>query len=222
MAAILSSNWSGLGEKRSLPVMSVSTLHPGRTPRTAPSNSVRLKSAESLAQPAPAIRHPFSEAGASAGLERRFRRTARARRLTFLSHFIICLACVALAFFATVNGVPQTIFSEDQSMMTSVIATLFIGAATYLGWLAWNVSPTTDTGFGHLAERLAVMIGFVGTAMGLSLQAKALVGGSASFGALATSLFTTVSGGVAAALIAVMTYSLEAGVEREKRRRPGP
>ena len=33
----------------------------------------------------------------------------------------------------------------------------------------------------------------------------------------ATSLFTTMTGGVAAALLAIMTYSLEAGVEREKR-----
>jgi len=157
---------------------------------------------------------PKREAG---GLDGRWRRTPSRRRLAFLSHFVICLACAALAFFATVNGVPQTIFRVDQSMMTSVIAALFVGSAAYLGWLAWNVSATTDTGFGHLAERLAVMIGFVGTAMGLSLQAKALAGGSASFEALATSLFTTVCGGVAAALIAVMTYSLEAGVEREKR-----
>ena len=56
------------------------------------------------------------------------------------------------------------------------------------------------------------MAGFVGTAIGLSLQAKALAGGSTSFTALATSLFTTACGGVAAALIAVMTFNLEAGI----------
>lgn len=140
-----------------------------------------------------------------------------ARRLAFLSHFLICLACLAVAFFAAVNGVPQTVFENDQSLMTSVIAVLFVGSSIYLGWQAWNVDATTDTGFGHLAERLAVMIGFVGTAMGLSLQAKALAGGSTSFEALATSLFTTVTGGIAAALLAIMTYSLEASVEREKR-----
>ena len=61
------------------------------------------------------------------------------------------------------------------------------------------------------------MIGFVGTAVGLSLQAKALAGGSASFGALATSLFTTACGGVSAALLAIMTYSLEVGIRRAKR-----
>jgi hypothetical protein len=193
-------------------------LEAGGPQGTPASNSVQLKNTESLFLQAPAIRYSFAEVGRLDSLRPgRFQTTSRRRRLTFLSHFTICLGCVALAFFATVNGVPQIIFREDQSMMTSVIAALFVGTAVYLGWLAWNVSATTDAGFGHLAERLAVMIGFVGTAMGLSLQAKALAAGSASFEALATSLFTTVTGGAAAALIAIMTYSLEAGVQREKR-----
>ena len=57
------------------------------------------------------------------------------------------------------------------------------------------------------------MAGFVGTAIGLSLQAKALAGGATSFTALATSLFTTASGGVAAALIAIMTFNLKRALE---------
>ncbi len=32
-------------------------------------------------------------------------------RLTFLSHFVICLACAALAFFALMNDVPQVIWA---------------------------------------------------------------------------------------------------------------
>jgi hypothetical protein len=162
-------------------------------------------------------------------------------RLTFLSHFIICLACVAAGFFAWVNGVPQTIFANDMSMMTSVIGALFVGSAGRLGWQAWwaDSPPVTrvwnkekkrielverwpllggpDTDFGHLAERLCVMAGFVGTAIGLSLQAKSLAGGATSFTALATSLFTTASGGTAAALIAIMTFNLEAGIRRARR-----
>ena len=66
-------------------------------------------------------------------------------RITFLSHFTICLAFAAGTFFAVVNGVPQTIWANDQSMMTSVIAALFVGSASYLGWLAWLaefVDPT--------------------------------------------------------------------------------
>jgi hypothetical protein len=141
-------------------------------------------------------------------------------RLTFLSHFVICLACMGLAFFATVNDVPQTIWANDMSMMTSVIGALFVGTAGWLGWQAWKVDGaiadrrTLSVDFGHLSERLCVMAGFVGTAIGLSLQAKALAGGATSFTALATSLFTTASGGTAAATIAIMTFNIEAGIRR--------
>jgi hypothetical protein len=152
---------------------------------------------------------------------------------------VLCLACAGIAFFATVSGVPQTIWANDQSMMTSVIAVLFVGTVCYLGRQAWETdtpgrqlrspgdsaqwirigdSRKPDSTFGHLAERLCVMAGFVGTAIGLSLQAKALAGGLASFGALSTSLFTTASGGTAAALIAIMTFNLEAGTRRAHQR----
>ncbi len=154
-------------------------------------------------------------------------------RLTFLSHFVLCLACAALAFFAWANGVPQTVWTNDLSMMTSVIGALFVGSAVWLGWEAWRIGePTSDnrgcsdphssivfipsSDYGHLAERLCVMAGFVGTAIGLSLQAKSLASGATSFTALATSLFTTASGGIAAALIAIMTFNLEAGARRAR------
>ncbi len=156
-------------------------------------------------------------------------------RLTFLSHFVLCLACVALASFAWFNGVPQMIWVNDMSMMTSVIGAQFVGSAVWLGWQAWLIEdPISDdldrtgaqpssaflpsSGYGHLAERLCVMAGFVGTAVGLSLQATSLAGGATSFTALATSLFTTASGGTAAALIAIMTFNLEAGVRRVRLR----
>ena len=58
------------------------------------------------------------------------------------------------------------------------------------------------------------MAGFVGAAIGLSLQAQALAGGATSFTALATSLFTTACGGAFAALLAFMTFNLEAGIRR--------
>jgi hypothetical protein len=155
-------------------------------------------------------------------------------RLTFLSHFVFCLACSGLAFFAWVNGVPQTIWANDMSMMTSVIGVLLVGSAAWLGWQAWRIGePMSDdrgrngapssfaflpsSNYGHLAERLCVMAGFVGTAIGLSLQAKSLAGGATSFAALATSLFTTASGGTAAGLIAIMTFNLEAGIRRAPR-----
>jgi len=150
-------------------------------------------------------------------------------RLTFLSHFVLCLGCPGLGFFAWINSVPQMIWANDMSMMTSVIGALFVGSTAWLGWQAWRIGepmssdarlpftllPSSD--FGHLAERLCVMAGFIGTAIGLSLQAKSLAGGATSFTALATSLFTTASGGTAAALIAIMTFNLEAGVRRTQR-----
>jgi hypothetical protein len=115
--------------------------------------------------------------------------------------------------------------------MTSVIGALFVSSAVWLCWQAWKLEesmssdnePTgapfasnflPSSGFGHLAERLCVMAGFIGTAIGLSLQAKSLAGGATSFTALATSLYTTASGGTAAALIAIMTFNLEAGARR--------
>lgn len=139
-------------------------------------------------------------------------------RLAFLSHFVICLAVAGASFFAWINGVFQTIWVNDLSMMTSVIAVLFVGTALGLGWQAWHVdtAPETTAEFGHLAERLSVMAGFVGTAIGLSLQARSLAGGATSFTALATSLYTTACGGAAAALIAILTYSLEAGIRRRR------
>jgi hypothetical protein len=149
------------------------------------------------------------------------------QRLTFLSHFVLCLACAALAFFAWRAGAIMTIWQNDASMMTSVIAVLFVGTAVWLGWQSWEAEThkvvngrfvdSANPDFGHLAERLAVMAGFVGTAIGLSLQAKSLAGGATSFTALATSLFTTASGGTAAALIALMTFNLEAGIRRGRR-----
>jgi hypothetical protein len=155
-------------------------------------------------------------------------------RLTFLSHFVLCLGCVGLAFFAWANGVLQAVWANDMSMMTSVIGALFVGSAAGLGWQAWRIgkpisshrkrtgapSPVAflpSPAFGHLAERLCVMVGFIGTAIGLSLQAQSLAGGATSFAALATSLFTTATGGTAAVLIAIMTFNLEEGARRVHR-----
>jgi hypothetical protein len=141
-------------------------------------------------------------------------------RMTFLSHFVICLAVVAAAWFAAVNGVFMTIWANDQSMMTSAIGALFLGTAAHLGRQAWGADaggPPADASFGHLAERLLPMLGLFGTAFGLSLQAKALSAGSTSFTALATSLFCTACGVLAAALVAVMTFNLEQGIKRARR-----
>jgi len=146
------------------------------------------------------------------------------RRLTFLSHFMMCVGVGVAAFLLTVLGVPQRVWLEDQSMCTSLIALLLLFAMVRLGAVAWHADTPdlhslcrADASVGHLLERLCVMAGFIGTAVGLSMQAKALAAGSTSFVALSTSLFTTATGGVAAALIAVMTYNAEAGMRRPSR-----
>ena len=63
------------------------------------------------------------------------------------------LAIGAAAWFAYLNGVFTAVWTNDQSMMTSVIAVVFLGTTVWLGWQAWRVDAA-DASFGHLAERL--------------------------------------------------------------------
>jgi len=146
-------------------------------------------------------------------------------RLCFLNHFVICLAVASAAWFAHMNGVFATVWANDQSMMTSAIGALFVLSAAYLGWQAWIADatlgcrflhPAPNPDFGHLAERLLPMLGLFGTAFGLSLQAKALAGGATSFAALATSLYCTACGVLAALVVAIMTFNLERGLRRSR------
>ena len=150
-------------------------------------------------------------------------------RRTFLLWFVEALAVAGGGFFAWTRGVPQAVWANDASMMTSAIAVLFVVTAAWLGWQAWNVERVEAVGlfraesvsssdFGHSAERWSVMLGLLGTTLGLSLQAHALqASGTSSFGALATSLYTTGSGILSALLIGVMVFSLESGIRRARK-----
>ena len=130
-------------------------------------------------------------------------------RLTFLSHFCIMLAIAAGGYFAYRAGIPQMVAANDLSRMTSVLAALLLITAIYLGWKGWS-GPMTYCRYGHLAARLSVMIGMLGTTVGLSLQAKTLVSsGTAGLLPLSTSLFTTGSGILAAILIEIMVFNIE-------------
>lgn len=64
-------------------------------------------------------------------------------RLSFLSHFVLCLAIAAAAFFAYRAGVFAVVWVNDQSMMTSAIGALFVGTAVWLSWQAWRVDAAT-------------------------------------------------------------------------------
>ena len=156
-------------------------------------------------------------------------------RLAFLTHFVLCLAVAAGAFLAWRAGTLDAVWRGDQSMMTSAIGALLVGTLAWLGVQAWRiggggVSPISgkvwhkaserwidlpDASFGHLAERLLPMMGLAGTVVGLSMQARALMAnGSAAFEPLATALYCTGAGIIAAAIVAVATYALERGVGR--------
>lgn len=132
---------------------------------------------------------------------------------------MLCLVIFGVAFFAYRWGVFQTIWANDASYMTSAIATLVVGTMIWLGWQAWRVDasslePSSD--FGQEAQLLAPALGMLGTVIGLSMQAKALVAGAAGLGALSTSLFTTGTGIAAFILIKVLTMNLEAGIRRAR------
>lgn len=140
-------------------------------------------------------------------------------RLTFLSHWVLCLVIFGIAFFSYRWGVFQTIWANDASYMTSVIAALVVGAMVWLGWQAWLTDTSLigySSDFGQEAQLLAPALGMLGTVIGLSMQAKALVAGAAGLGALSTSLFTTGAGIAAFILIKVLTMNLEAGIRRSR------
>jgi hypothetical protein len=155
------------------------------------------------------------------------------QRLTFLTHVVLCLAFTAGAFFAWRAGVPQIVWATDRSMTTSVIAVLVAGSAIYMAKKAWwlgsienacaarqalvgRAFPDNHFAFGHLVQLLSPAIGMFGTALGLSMQARELVAGAASFEALSTSLYATAAGVAGFIALAIMTHSLECGIRRSR------
>ncbi len=139
-------------------------------------------------------------------------------RITFVAHFVICLAVAAAAFLAWQKGAIQWVYANDQTMITSVIVLLLAYGVVRLGWLAWRVGPETDASDGHWIVRLCIYAAYTGTAIGLLLLAKSFeAAGKPSFAALAAALCTTATGGAAAFILEVMTRSLEHGVARARR-----
>lgn len=103
--------------------------------------------------------------------------------------------------------------------MTSVIAVLLVWTAAYLGWQAWGVDRAcwASSAWGHEAEGLAVKLGLIGTGVGIILTIKAALASTSPLSALQTAFFSMICGVAASAIIARMTNSLEAGIERGRR-----
>lgn len=155
-------------------------------------------------------------------------------RPTFTAHWVICLICMGAFAFAHAYGIPQLIWASDASYMTSAIAALVVGAAVWLGWQAWRLDSlgeyigldinskhsfrplSANSDFGQEAQLLAPALGMLGTVIGLSMQAKALVAGAAGLGALSTSLFTTGAGIAGFIVLKILTLNLEAGIRRAR------
>ena len=142
-------------------------------------------------------------------------------RQPFLRFFALLLAIVVGFVLACLAGVPQAVWRADASMMTSAIAGLFAVTVARIGvasWRGYDTSPFDSSPpnwrtieFGHLAVRLSVLFGLCGTSLGLSFQAHSLATeGVAALGALSTSLYTTATGIVSAAILEVLTFNLEA------------
>ncbi len=147
-------------------------------------------------------------------------------RLTFLSHFIICLAITAGAYLAWRAGIPQMVAANDVARwFGGGIGALFVGTAVWLGWQAWEADasyayfetpPRIDAGFGHLMQLMFPAIGMLGTVVGLSLAFRN-AGTPEMMAGAATAFYSTGCGIVAMILTMALTYSLEAGVARARR-----
>src|ERR1700749_935349 len=135
-------------------------------------------------------------------------------RRGFLSQFVLCLACAGASFFAYTRGILQFVYQNDASMMTSVIAVLFVGTALWLGRQAWLLE---NNGWGDRAEGLAVKCGLIGTGVGIILTIKAALASASPLAALQTAFFSMICGVAASSIISVMQFSLESGIARERK-----
>jgi hypothetical protein len=133
---------------------------------------------------------------------------------------VICLAVCAAAFCASDYHIPQMIWNGDVSMMTSLIVALFFVSSLYSGSLCWQLSRATvfsiekKAEFGWFAAETCVQLALVGTTIGLIVQAKTLMSGTARLLPLSTSLLTTAVGISASIILRVMAYNLNSSIDR--------
>ena len=152
------------------------------------------------------------------------------QRRTFLSHFVLSLAIAAAAFFAWQSGILLQGCNEPVVRYVGLtIGALFVSGVVWLGWQAWRAdvpvrrqpfyvdeAASADASYGDLLILISPAIGLVGTVSGLSVvfgnlgnQAALATGGSTAF-------YSARFGIVAMILMAVLSYSLEAGIKRAR------
>ena len=127
-------------------------------------------------------------------------------RKCFMQYFAVVLALAIGSFFGWVYGVPQLIWASDQSHMTSVILVFFVISVGWLGVRSWDENQTP---WGWHAANVSMMMGMLGTIVGISLQAKAVSQGLGGLSILGTSLFPTMVGIGSAIILSTLAYNLQ-------------
>ena len=132
----------------------------------------------------------------------------------FVQYFTMLLLLCIAAFYATLLGVPQHIFMIEASHVTSLIALFFLYSVIRLGFLSWRLidgdphEVLRAAEWGPFATNTCTMLGLIGTVIGLSMEAETLAGGTAGLVALATALYSTVTGIGAGLIIMVFHHNL--------------
>lgn len=137
-------------------------------------------------------------------------------RRVFLSHFVLCLACAGVSFFAWSRGVPQAVWANDVAGWFGVtIGAVTLSAMLWLGVQAWRID-SADASYGHLVALLCPAIGMLGTVVGLS-QSLAKVGEPVQMIASAHTAFYSTGAGIVGMIVTMLlTHSLEAGMRRAR------
>lgn len=142
------------------------------------------------------------------------------KRICFLQYFAMLLLIAVGAFFGIANGLPADIWSQDASHITSVIAILFVLALTYNGYLSYNLNEANAFAAkrqAHWIDTLAFispLVGIIGTAAGLRLQAPVLLSGVMGMGPIATALYSTMVGACSGAILALININLKISIAR--------
>jgi hypothetical protein len=143
-----------------------------------------------------------------------------ARKVTFLQWFLGMLALFAGLFYATAVGFTGHVWSADESHVTAVIVAVTFLCLLRLGYISWILGEDNHNEVRLKARWPLVsiiafpLLGVIGTTIGFSMQADAIVtGGGAGVSPLSTSLFTVMFGAGACIIVLAAWYNVKHGVD---------